>query len=229
MHPLSEEQQHILELALQGTNVIVDAVAGTGKTTLVLGIAAAMKEQKILQVTYNAALRKDVQQRVSEEELPNLQVHTYHSFAVKYYSTNAHTDTGIRHMLRDGKCPRKPIELADIVVLDEAQDMTTLYFELIINMAKDMCSKENPNNLKEEINTTFTPFHAYISYKKQKAKLLVINFSEEVLSIDLDEIMGKCEMIQHHAHPSETKSNVLQQTVVGQVELAPYSISLFEE
>lgn len=90
-------------------------------------------------------------------------------------------------------------------------------------------SKENPNNLKEEINTTFTPFHAYISYEKQKTKLLVINFSEEVLSIDLDEIMGKCEMIQHHAHPSETKSNALQQTVVGQVELAPYSISLFEE
>ena len=75
-----------------------DAVAGTGKTTLVLGIRRT-KEQKILQVTYIAALRKDVQQRVAEEELPNLQVHTYHSLAKQHYLDVGYTDKEIRKAL----------------------------------------------------------------------------------------------------------------------------------
>ncbi|MBL6658374.1 MAG: hypothetical protein ISP73_07240 [Flavobacteriales bacterium] len=90
-------------------------------------------------------------------------------------------------------------------------------------------SKEYPNNLKEEKNTTFSPIHAYISYEDQKAKLLIINFSEEMLTIDLDKIMGKCEMEQHYAQPSDSKSNVIKQSLESEVELAPYSISLLEE
>ena len=91
-------------------------------------------------------LRHEIKEKVRELKLKNIEVHTYHSFAVKYYSATAHTDTGIRQMLRETDGPKRPIELFDIVVLDEAQDMTTLYFELILKMSKDMCSKENINN-----------------------------------------------------------------------------------
>ena len=148
MLKMSEEQRLVLDYIRSGSNVVVDACAGSGKSTTILSVAKELTGKRILQFTYNSMLRHEIKEKVREYRLTNMEVHTYHSFAVKYYSTNAHTDTGIRHMLREGKCPRKPIELADIVVLDEAQDMTTLYFELIINMAKDMCSKENPNNKK---------------------------------------------------------------------------------
>ena len=39
---LSIEQQHILDEVKTGANVIVDAVAGTGKTTLIMAIAKVL-------------------------------------------------------------------------------------------------------------------------------------------------------------------------------------------
>lgn len=138
MHSLSEEQQHILQFILQGKNVIVDAVAGTGKTTLVLGIAAALNNKKILQVTYNAALRKDVQQRVSEEGLHNLQVHTYHSLAKQHYLDVGYTDKEIRKALMNQVEPHNKIREIDVLVIDECQDMTHLYFQLLLKYLYDM-------------------------------------------------------------------------------------------
>ena len=48
---LSDEQQTILDTVKTGKNVVVDAVAGTGKTTLVLSIAEELPDKKILQMT----------------------------------------------------------------------------------------------------------------------------------------------------------------------------------
>ena len=71
--------------------------------------------------------------------------------------------------------------------------------------AKD---KENPNNLKEEKNITFTPVHAYISYEKRKAKVLIVNLSEELIKTDLSPIVNNCEMTQYYAKPSKTNVNI---------------------
>ena len=141
---MSEEQRKVLDFIRSGKNVIVDACAGSGKSTTILSIAKELTGKKIRQFTYNSQLRFDVKENVRKYKLKNLEVHTYHSFAVKYYSDVAHTDTGIRQILREKMSPRNPIPLVDIVVLDESQDMTMLYFELIIKMIHDMCSKENP-------------------------------------------------------------------------------------
>lgn len=90
-------------------------------------------------------------------------------------------------------------------------------------------SKENPNNLREEKNITFTPIHAYISYAKGKAKLLIVNLSEERISTDLSTIIGHCEMTQYYGKPADKKVKVNKQNLKGMVELEPYSISLLEE
>ena len=63
-------------------------------------------------------------------------------------------------------------------------------------------SKEYPNNLREEKNITFTPIHAYVSYENRKAKLLIVNLSEESISTDLSSIIGNCEMTQYYAKPT---------------------------
>ena len=48
---LSNEQQIILEQVRTDSNIEVDAVAGTGKTTLVLNIAKDQPSKNMLQIT----------------------------------------------------------------------------------------------------------------------------------------------------------------------------------
>ncbi|MEI7670418.1 MAG: UvrD-helicase domain-containing protein, partial [Pseudomonadota bacterium] len=81
MDILSEEQQNILNVVKTGTNVMVDAVAGTGKTTLILSIAKELSTTKILQMTYNSSLRIDVKTKVANLKMENIRVHTFHSLA----------------------------------------------------------------------------------------------------------------------------------------------------
>ena len=116
MHEFNHEQQHIYDLILKKFNVIVEAVAGTGKTTTVLGIASKQPNMKILQVTYNKALRKDVQDNAAENNIQNIQVHTYHSLAKKYYLRSGYTDKEIRKTLHYNEMSMKPIQDFDLFI-----------------------------------------------------------------------------------------------------------------
>lgn len=140
---MSKEQKSVLYRLRYGNNVIVDACAGSGKSTTILSVAKELPEKKIQQFTYNSMLRHEIKDKVKHLRLKNLDVHTFHSFAVKYYDSIAHTDTGIRQVLQIKKKPRTNIPLFDIIVLDECQDMTPLYFELVVKMSKDMCSNSD--------------------------------------------------------------------------------------
>jgi len=137
MFTLSEEQQTILNEIRDGSNVMVDAVAGTGKTTLILSIARELSDLRILQLTYNASLRKDVKETIEQNELTNITVHTYHSLAKRYYLSTGYTDTEIRRLLFKELPPKEVISDIDLLVLDECQDMTLLYFHLMVKFLKD--------------------------------------------------------------------------------------------
>ena len=89
LYPMSEEQRNVYYHINEGKNVIVDACAGSGKSTTILSIARELPDVAILQFTYNSMLRHEIREKVQELELENLEVHTYHSFGVKYYSTHA--------------------------------------------------------------------------------------------------------------------------------------------
>lgn len=138
MIQLSEEQQCILDTVKEGHNVMVDAVAGTGKTTLILSIAREMPDTKILQLTYNASLRKDVKETVEKNDIQNLTVHTYHSLAKRYYLSTGYTDTEIRRLLFKNMPLKDVSPKYDMIVLDECQDMTLLYFQLMVKFIKDI-------------------------------------------------------------------------------------------
>ena len=138
MNPISEEQAVVLKHIKAGQNAVVNAVAGSGKSTTVLSIAAAMKSSKIIQFTYNSMLRYEIKEKTEALGIANLDVHTYHSMAVKYYNAGAYTDTGIRHILANKVVPRIRIPKKNIVVIDEAQDMTFLYFQLVVKFTVDM-------------------------------------------------------------------------------------------
>jgi nucleoside-triphosphatase THEP1 len=133
MFAISDEQNTVLQHIKAGHNVIVDAVAGSGKSTTILSIAKAMPTKKFIQFTYNSMLRHEIKEKANSLGLHNIDIHTYHSLAVKYYNPSAHTDSAIRAILNAPA--RIHIPKKDVIVIDEAQDMTFLYFAFVIKYA----------------------------------------------------------------------------------------------
>lgn len=135
---MNSDQLAVVNHIVNGDNVIVNAVAGSGKSTTVLSVAKATQSLKTIQFTYNSMLRMEIKQKIKTQNITNLDVHTYHSMAVKYYDSSAYTDTGIRHILAKNLKPRIPLPKMDIIVLDETQDMTFLYYNLVVKFTMDM-------------------------------------------------------------------------------------------
>ena len=127
----SPEQQLIIDTIASGSNVAVSAVAGSGKTTTVLSLAKAVFPKKILQLTYNKLLKMEVRDRVVKEGITNVEIHTYHSLAVKYYDKKAYTDDVLQTVIKVGRPPQKAINPFDHFVLDETQDMTPLLYYFV--------------------------------------------------------------------------------------------------
>jgi hypothetical protein len=134
--PISPEQANVLHQLTLNKNVIVDSVAGSGKTTCNLHIAKHFDTLKILLLTYNSKLKMETRIKAALLGLTNIEVHTYHSFCLKYYDSSCHTDTTIYKILKNRAKPVKPYSF-DFLIPDEAQDISGLYFELICKIAKD--------------------------------------------------------------------------------------------
>jgi hypothetical protein len=140
MNAVSDEQQNIITNVENGKNVQVDACAGSGKSTTILSTAKALPDKSFLLITYNKSLRKEIQEKVNELQLKNITVHTYHSLAVSVYNADAHVDKVMRLLISNND-PLKVVQKGyDIVVLDEVQDMTFLYYRLIIKFITDVGS-----------------------------------------------------------------------------------------
>jgi AAA domain len=142
MQTPSEEQQIIIDHITNGKNVIVNAVAGSGKSTTIISLARQLSEKTIFQITYNSMLRHEMKEKIQNLELSNLTIHTFHSLAVKYYLDSAHTDTELRHILYHDIKPRISIPIIDILTIDEAQDMSLLYFHFIFKFIRDIENSE---------------------------------------------------------------------------------------
>lgn len=133
----SEEQQLILDIIPSGQNIVIDAVAGSGKTTTILWIAKSFANKNILQITYNSQLKTEVRDKVSKMNLSNIEIHSYHSLSVKYYKKEAHTDEIIANIIKENIPQIQNIPNYDIIILDEVQDMTLLYFSLVNKFIND--------------------------------------------------------------------------------------------
>ena len=129
----SAEQQLIIDAIQRGENIVVNAVAGSGKTTTILGIAKQIPNKKILQITYNRALKLEVEKKAKINKLDNLKILTFHGLACSYYDYTAYTDDRIQTILRNNVPLNKPASsiTQEIIIIDEIQDMTALYYELI--------------------------------------------------------------------------------------------------
>jgi len=138
MNEPSDEQLYVINQLKTQKNVIVDAIAGSGKSTTILSVAKAFIGINILQMTYNSMLRLEIKEKTKVLQIENIEVHTFHSLAKKYYMLSAHTDTAIRYILFNNIKPRIDIPLFQLIVLDETQDMSFLYFQFMLKFSKDM-------------------------------------------------------------------------------------------
>lgn len=138
----SGEQKNIIDLIVAKKNVVVNAVAGSGKTTTLLLIADKLKHKKILQITYNKQLKNEVKKKADILSLHNIDVQTYHGLAVKYYDPNSYTDDNLAKILKsDFKIKYRPNY--DVIVIDEVQDMTPNYYELTYKFIQDIGYNNN--------------------------------------------------------------------------------------
>lgn len=127
LKPASSEQLDIIN-CLSDYNVIVDAVAGSGKTTTILHIALKYNVS-ILNLTYNRKLKDETNIRAMNCNLTNLECCTYHGFCRKYLNMTGYTDFDIDRCLRE----RNDNNLGNwgIIIIDEAQDITFTYYKVI--------------------------------------------------------------------------------------------------
>lgn len=133
---LSNEQNKVIELLKSKNNVICDSVAGSGKTTTILGIAQAFPKENICMLTYNARLKFETRARVKMLQLNNIEVNSYHSFCCKHYMNNTSTDEKIRMIIDDDMEPKEELKYT-MLIIDEVQDMTPLYYHLVCKIAFD--------------------------------------------------------------------------------------------
>ena len=133
--PISAEQQAVVH-ALSENNVVVNSVAGSGKTTCILYIALQNPDKRILALTYSSRLRHETKEKASLLGIRNIEVHTFHSFCYKYYKSGCYTDSGIRSILLEKTYPIQVFRY-DIIIPDETQDMTPLLYEILCKIAKD--------------------------------------------------------------------------------------------
>nr|QBK89328.1 MAG: UvrD/REP helicase [Mimivirus LCMiAC02] len=198
--PASQEQLNVIKY-LETNNVIVDSVAGSGKTTTILYVAQHHKNKTILLLTYNKKLKMETRRKVKKLNITNMEVHSYHSFCVKYYKRNCYTDHGIIHILKNNT-KRLNIYKYDMIILDEAQDITPIYYKLICKIHKDN------NNYDCKLCIVGDKFQSIYAFNKADARFITyasklfnynnISFKETKLSTsfrvtnEMAEFINKC-------------------------------------
>lgn len=131
---LSHHQQAVVDAVVAGKNVIVDAVAGSGKTTTAIATARALPGKRVGQITYNRFLKEEVRERTTD--LDNLVVDNHHSIAVIYYDSHAHNDVTLELVLNEGVDISPPD--IDILIYDETQDKNLLYYRLARDFVRQL-------------------------------------------------------------------------------------------
>lgn len=124
---LTEEQENVVQSAINGFNIIVDAVAGSGKTTMLLhGVAKRLRHKRILLLTYSSNLKNDNRIKASQLNLSLLKVHSFHS------TQQAPNDKKYKKALHD--LAIFLCEQFETIIADEMQDCTPLHFRLLVSI-----------------------------------------------------------------------------------------------
>lgn len=135
MLPDPSEEQSFAISSLKNGNVILDSIAGSGKSTTCIHIAKTYTNKNILVLTYSQKLKEEMRTRVTSLGVENLSVHSFHSFANQYY-TPCPTDEGLVHLINNSLQPKTNFGFS-IIIIDEVQDMKDLLYKLVYKIYYD--------------------------------------------------------------------------------------------
>lgn len=201
---ISEEQKVIVNNVVQNYSCVVDAVAGSGKTTTMLYIAKEAKKS-ILLLTYNSKLKLETREKVMKLQLTNIEVHSYHSFGYKYYSTACINDYGIISVIDNKMKPNTPFGY-DLILLDEMQDMTPLYYRFVNKIVADsgipfkniqLCALGDKYQAIYDFNNADSRFITYTNYlfPQMEAKWIFNTLSYNFrTTIQIADFINKCAL-----------------------------------
>ncbi|RPA87327.1 P-loop containing nucleoside triphosphate hydrolase protein [Ascobolus immersus RN42] len=134
----TEEQQLAMELfKWQGKNLIVEACAGSGKTTLILHLVEDNPELQFLVIAYNNRLSAETRERAEAVGLKNARISTIHALGVKYYSSECSKDIGLKRVVEEDTKLSEAVHF-DALVLDELQDMSPIMKRFMDKFYKDV-------------------------------------------------------------------------------------------
>ncbi len=135
---LSDEQQEMIALALEGHNVLVDACIGSGKTTTIQVLCNEMKEKKVLYLTYNTLLKIDAKEKILGR---NVITTNYHGFAYMCLNKSG-LKAGISDLIQTFLKNKDAIKIPklDVLVIDEYQDIEQEIAEML-----ECIKKRNPD------------------------------------------------------------------------------------
>jgi len=146
----SIEQAAVVKALIEGQHASVNAVAGSGKTTSVIMLAAYLhaesRGRRILLLTYNKKLKEETRDRIVKLGLQDVvEAHSFHAAGVKYYSDACMRDDGLKHSVLLNTGWRKTPARWDFVVIDEAQDVDRLKFAFVMKLiGKSMAGGGSP-------------------------------------------------------------------------------------
>ncbi|KAI5810855.1 P-loop containing nucleoside triphosphate hydrolase protein [Pyronema omphalodes] len=118
-------------------NLIIQACAGSGKTTLCLAMAASCPDKRFLLLVYNRHLRLDTKKRIDSLGLTNIAVYNYHSLGYDHYTPECSTDEGLKRVVGENRHPRTKLPSFDVLLLDEQQDMSPLFYQFVTKLLSD--------------------------------------------------------------------------------------------
>jgi len=134
----SDEQKAIATTLRNGYSVIVNAVAGSGKTTTIKHIAEELYDKKILAILYSKFLANETKDKIKN---PNIDIRTIHSFCQVAYGTQCNNDDGLMRIIRTDK--KYDYKEYDIIIIDEAQDLTPILAKIIMKVIMKVMMKVN--------------------------------------------------------------------------------------
>lgn len=107
---------------------MVNAVAGSGKTTTVINMAKSLNvNEKLLLITYSAGLKDECRIKVRNCRLNSIiSVHSFHSLYYTYYG-RCINDVELEAHIKN-KSPISRVDQFSVIVIDEAQDMKKLLY-----------------------------------------------------------------------------------------------------
>ncbi|PZU04652.1 MAG: helicase [Gordonia sp. (in: high G+C Gram-positive bacteria)] len=130
---LSTEQQAVIDAVVAGSDVIVDASIGSGKTSTIQQLCARLSARKrILYLTYSRLLKADAQDRVGGARVQN-----YHGVVYPHLlrlGINCGVGESVQAFNANFATIRADFEQYDLLVVDEYQDINTEYADLLRNI-----------------------------------------------------------------------------------------------